>query len=108
MNKHLPRPMKEVAEQLTELPSIGPRQAIRLVLYLVEEGHNSLARLSKSIQELMSVKTCRQCFFFHMNADGLCDFCRDPGRNQKVIAVVEKETDLLALENTKSFGGRYF
>lgn len=100
--------MKELAEQLAELPSIGPRQAIRLVFYLAEEGHNSLARLSKSIEEVMAVKTCRQCFFFHMNTDGLCDICRDPGRNQKIIAVVEKETDLLAIENTKNYGGRYF
>lgn len=99
--------MKELADQLTELPSIGPRQAIRLVFHLVDEGRNSLARLSQSIQEVMAIKTCRQCFFFHMNSDGLCDFCRDSGRNQKVIAIVEKETDLLAIENTKSYAGRY-
>ncbi|MEK7094269.1 MAG: toprim domain-containing protein [Patescibacteria group bacterium] len=108
MKNHLPRPMKELADQLSELPSIGPRQAIRLVFYLAEEGQNSLARLSKSIAEVMAIKTCRQCFFFHMNTDGLCDICRDPARNQKIIAIVEKETDLLALENTKIFGGRYF
>ena len=108
MNNLLHRPMKELADQLSELPSIGPRQAIRLVFYLAQEGQDALARLSKNLYEVLAIKTCRQCFFFHMNNDGLCDICRDPGRNQKIIAIVEKETDLLAIENTKLFGGRYF
>lgn len=108
MNNHLPRPLKELADHLSELPSIGPRQAIRLAFYLVQEGRDSMARLSKSLSESMEIKTCRQCFFFHTNTDGLCDICRDPGRNQKVIAIIEKETDLLAIENTKNYGGRYF
>lgn len=108
MRDHLPRPMKELAEALSDLPSIGPRQAIRLAFFLAQEGKNSLLRLSQSLEEMMAIKNCRQCFFLHTNTDGLCDICRDPGRNQKVIAIVEKETDLLAIENTKSFGGRYF
>ncbi len=108
MKDYLPRPMKELADQLTRLPSIGPRQAIRLAFHLVQEGKNNLAHLSKAVNDLMAIKTCRQCFFYHMNADGLCDICRDPSRNQKVIAIVEKETDLLALENTRNYTGRYF
>jgi recombination protein RecR len=108
MNNHLPRPMKDLANQLAELPSIGPRQAIRLVFHLIQKGHNDLSQLARGVQGLMTVKTCRQCFFFHLNQDGLCDICRDPGRNQKIIAIVEKESDLLALENIKTYGGRYF
>jgi len=104
----LPHPIQRVADELAELPSIGPRQAIRLAFYLVGQNKDSIKNLAVSIDSLRNIKICERCFFIHQNADELCDICRNPSRNQRAIIVVEKETDLVSLENTNKFTGRYF
>jgi recombination protein RecR len=53
-------------------------------------------------------RICEHCFFPHHNAGALCDICANRNRDQNVIMIVEKETDLISLENTKKFTGRYF
>ncbi|RJP45593.1 recombination protein RecR [Candidatus Parcubacteria bacterium] len=104
----LPEPIRRAVERLSDLPSIGPRQAIRLAFFLISRGREQIRLLSKDISELEKVKTCERCFFIHQNPDSLCDTCRNPNRKQDVIMVVEKETDLISLENTGKFTGRYF
>jgi recombination protein RecR len=104
----LPEPIKRVAEALTELPGIGPRQAIRLAFFLAGNGHNQLKKLAEDIDALRTLKICARCFYIHRNASGLCDFCANPGRNQSLIMILEKETDLVSVENTGKFAGRYF
>lgn len=103
----LPPPVQRVIEELSNLPSIGPRQAIRLAFYIVRENKNELASFAEAIDGLRTVKVCERCFFIHQNDDGLCDICRNPSRRQGTIMVVEKETDLISLEDTKKFTGRY-
>ncbi len=103
----LPDPMRRVIAQLAELPSIGPRQATRLAFYLIGGGAASLESLSHDLADLAKVKRCERCFFVHNNAGTLCDICGNPQRRQDVIMVVEKETDMLSLENTAKFSGRY-
>lgn len=107
----LPLPIQRVADELSELPGIGPRQAIRLAFHLVALNEQNRARvhgLAVAINDLRNIKTCERCFFIHQNADGICDICRNPNRNQRVIMIVEKETDLVSFENTGKFTGRYF
>jgi recombination protein RecR len=104
----LPAPIQKVVDELSELPSIGPRQAIRLAFYLVGEGKQRIRGLAMSVAELADVKICERCFFIHQNEGALCDICKDPHRAQDVIMIVEKETDLISLENTGKFAGRYF
>jgi recombination protein RecR len=104
----LPDPVQKVVDELSELPSIGPRQAVRLAFYLIAEGPQNLRDLSEAIGGLAKIKVCSHCYFIHENAGDLCDICGNPVRNQRVIMVVEKETDLLSLENTKKYTGRYF
>lgn len=104
----LPEPVQKVADALAEFPSIGPRQAVRLAFYLTGQPKERLRALAQSIDALRAIKICERCFFIHQNAGALCDVCANPGRNQRVIMVVEKETDYLSLENTKKFTGRYF
>jgi len=104
----LPDPVQKVVDALSDLPSIGPRQAIRLAFYLIAEGAPQLRTLAESIDGLRSIKICTRCFFIHQNEGELCDICSNPARNTRIIMVVEKETDLLSLENTKRFTGRYF
>lgn len=107
MNR-LPLPVKKLAEELALLPSIGPRQAIRLAFFLVSKGQNAIGALAASIADLNKIKICSRCFYIHQNQGNLCDICSDPKRRQNVIMIVEKETDLLSLENTRKFNGRYF
>jgi len=102
-----PDPIKKFAAVFAKLPGVGPRQAVRLAFHLVESEQSLLGEISDSVAELMGLKICRNCFFVHGNSDGLCDICRDPKRNPQIIAVVEKATDLLSLEKTKKFSGRY-
>jgi len=104
----LPPPIQAVVDELSRLPSIGPRQAIRLAFYLIGEGKENIRGLAIGVAGLADIKICERCFFIHQNPDTLCDICRDPNRKQSLIMVVEKETDLVSLENTKKFPGRYF
>ena len=104
----LPDPVQKVVDALAELPSIGPRQAVRLAFYLIGRDKDELHTLATSIDALRSIKICERCYFIHQNDGGLCDVCANPARNQRLIMVVEKETDYLSLENTKKFTGRYF
>src|SRR3989344_5305602 len=104
----LPDSFQKIADLLSDLPSIGPRQAIRLVFHLIHQGQDNIQNLSQRIGELKKIKICERCFFIHQNAGALCDICGNPGRRQDIIVIVEKETDLMSLENTDKFNGRYF
>ncbi len=104
----LPDPIQKVVDELSELPSIGPRQAIRLAFHLINEGPDRLRNLGGAIEGLAKMKVCTRCYFIHQNEGDLCDICANPARNAKTIMAVEKETDLLSLENTKKYTGRYF
>ncbi|HVN26756.1 MAG TPA: toprim domain-containing protein [Candidatus Paceibacterota bacterium] len=104
----LPSPIQRVIEELSKLPSIGPRQAIRLAFYMIGEGKDELADFARAVDGLRTINVCERCFFIHQNEGGLCDICRNPNRNQRVVMVVEKETDLISLEDTRKFTGRYF
>lgn len=104
----LPDSFQKIADLLSDLPSIGPRQAIRLVFHLIHQGQDNINNLSQRIGDLKKIKICERCFFIHQNADALCDICRNPGRRQDIITIIEKETDLMSLENTGRFNGRYF
>jgi recombination protein RecR len=61
----------------------------------------------RALSELKDVKVCKRCFYIYEGPGDICDICSDQHRDQSVIAVVEKETDLLSLENAKKFNGRY-
>lgn len=103
----LPNSIKAVIEELRKLPSIGPRQATRLAFYLVNLGAQAVSRLGASVQALANLKTCERCFLPHDNAANLCGICGDTARDQTMIMVVEKETDVLSVEQTKKYRGRY-
>jgi recombination protein RecR len=104
----IPSSIQKVVDELSELPSIGPRQAVRLAFHLISQGKENIRALAEGVGGLANVKVCEHCFFIHQNDGELCDICKDPHRAQDVVMVVEKETDLLSLENTGKFAGRYF
>lgn len=103
----LPASIRSLAAELSELPSIGPRQALRLAFHLVHRGRAVSDNLAAALAGLNLLKTCERCFFIHENQGLFCSICENGSRNEKVVMVVEKETDLISIENTNRFKGRY-
>lgn len=103
----LPKPIQSFIDLFAKLPSIGPRQATRLAFYIKNLGEGTIADLARAIDDLRIVKTCPRCFFSYLGDSELCFVCSNPQRRQDVVAIVEKETDLISLEKTKKFHGRY-
>jgi recombination protein RecR len=103
----IPEEIRAFVAQVSKLPSIGPRQATRLAFYIAQQGKAAITDLRDAIDRLLELKNCEQCFRISKTINGLCDICANPSRNQGIIAVVEKETDILSLENTRKFTGRY-
>jgi len=102
----LPESIKNFIESFSKLPSVGPRLATRLSFYLVNSGNNEIENLEKSLANLKRIKTCQQCFFIY-DETRACPVCSGKNRNKQIIAIVEKETDLISLEKTGKFNGQY-
>lgn len=103
----LPDPIKKFIEIFADLPGIGVRQATRLAFKLINSGKNKIDETAEAVSDLKYLKICSQCFFVYAGSNNACDICRDKNRHQNIIAIVEKETDLISLERTKKFKGRY-
>ncbi|MBI1961057.1 MAG: recombination protein RecR, partial [Candidatus Liptonbacteria bacterium] len=101
-------PVRKFVEAFSRLPSIGPRQATRLAFHLLRLGPDAIRDIREALDSLDDAKLCARCFFAHRNESPLCDICRDQSRDQRRIALVEKETDLLSLEAARAYRGRYF
>src|SRR3989344_8613599 len=101
-----PKAIKRLVDILAALPGIGPRQAVRLAFHLIRQGKIYQKELEEAVISLQSVGICSRCFYIH-EGTGLCEICADPKRDQSVIAIIEKETDLMSIENTGKFKGRF-
>lgn len=105
-----PGPIKKFIEIFAALPGIGPRQATRLAFYLKNLGNAAVKEIADAVSGLNRLQTCADCFSTFTETSetaSLCPICANPQRKKNLIAVVEKETDLLSLEKTKKFDGRY-
>ena len=103
----LPEPIKNFVDVFSKLPSIGPRQATRLAFYISSLGKTKIKEISDSTAALINLTTCARCFRTHLGTGKFCSICADPIRSKNLIAIIEKETDLLSLEKTKKFNGWY-
>lgn len=103
----LPDPIKNFADEFSKLPSIGPRQATRLAFYISSLGKNKVKEISNAILGLNELNTCPRCFRTHSDGGKLCAICSDPTRSKSIIAIVEKETDIISMEKTGKFNGWY-
>lgn len=103
----LPQQIKNFIDVFAKLPGIGPRQATRLAFFLIRSGKSKINEAARGIVDLGSIKVCANCFFIHSNEGPLCGICENPHRAQEIIMIVEKETDLISIERTKRFNGRY-
>ena len=106
----IPEPIKKFVDVFSKLPSIGPRQATRLAFYISSLGKNKVSEIAEAVLILNELTTCGQCFrTFNSGrlAKKLCSICADQTRSKDIIAIIEKETDLLSLERTKNYNGWY-
>lgn len=103
----LPEEIKKFVEEFSKLPSIGPRQATRLAFRLVLAGQSKVEELSRAVFGLKKIKVCPFCFFIFSGEQDRCNICKDPSREKDLFMIVEKETDLISIEKTNKYKGRY-
>jgi recombination protein RecR len=97
---------KQTIKLLQKLPGVGPRQAARFVLALLEKDESELKDLGQAIANLKrDIRFCRECF--NVSENGSCHVCSDPKRDDSKILVVEKVTDLDSIEKTGLYKGLY-
>ena len=99
-------PVARLIDELRKLPGIGPKSAQRIAFHLVRGSRDDATRLSEAVGTLLDgIRTCSTC---HAITDQeVCATCSDPARSPKIICVVEEPHDLLAVEKTRDFRGRY-
>lgn len=102
----LPKAVRELTQELTRLPGIGPKTAQRLSVYLLRQSPAVVKRFADTLKNLhANVRICSQCF--NLAEQELCTVCRDEMRTTKVLCVVEDPLDIEAIERTNSYQGRY-
>ncbi len=99
--------IKKLAALLAELPSLGPRQATRLAFHIAGLDKQTVGDLIETLQAVSAIKRCTRCFILDELSAGICTICSSGKRNQALIAIVEKETDVHTLEKSRAFTGRY-
>ncbi len=98
--------VQELIDELGRLPGVGPKSAQRLAFHILEADPQYMKRLADAITTVKErVKFCTVCG--NVTEQELCNICRDPRRDPSVICVVEESKDVLAVERTRSFRGRY-
>lgn len=108
-----PEPIQKLIALFSKFPTIGQRTASRFVFYLLRQSKEDIQKLLEGITELKEkIRTCAFCFnpfdFVQGKSPELCDICKNTGRANGLLCVVEKESDLEALEKTQQYDGLYF
>jgi recombination protein RecR len=99
-------PVQALVDELGRLPGIGPKSAQRIAFYLLKAAPEDANRLARAITDAKAQVTwCRRCFNFATGE--LCAYCLDQRRDPTVLCVVEEPRDIVAVERTHEFGGRY-
>jgi len=101
-----PGAIRELIVQLRQMPGVGPRSAERIALWIVQARPGPSEGIANAItQTRAAIHPCVQCGFFA--AAELCEICADDSRARDLLCVVEQATDILPLERTSAFRGRY-
>jgi recombination protein RecR len=106
MNNYPSKMIEQAVEEISKLPGIGKKSALRLALHLLKRPEAQSLQLAHAVVQLRTeTKYCPQC---HMISDGdLCGICASHKRDESIICVVEDLRDVLAIENTGQFTGLY-
>jgi recombination protein RecR len=99
-------PVQDLVDELGKLPGIGPKSAQRIAFHLLKLPRDGALRLATAITEAKArVSWCERCF--NVASAPLCDICSDDRRDATTICVVEEPRDVVAVEKTHEFKGRY-
>ncbi|MGV0755288.1 recombination protein RecR [Empedobacter brevis] len=98
--------LERAVEEMSNLPGIGKRTALRLVLYMLNRPKSQTTALSEALSHLVDdVKYCQHCHT--ISDEDVCEICSNPLRDESIICVVEDVRDVMAIENTGQFKGQY-
>ncbi|MGC9963869.1 MAG: recombination mediator RecR [Syntrophobacteraceae bacterium] len=98
--------LKNLIRKLSRLPGLGEKSATRIAMYLLKASGEEADSLAENIRQLReNIRTCSICF--HFTDEPVCAICGDPARNTGEVCIVESTADLLAIEQSGAFKGRY-
>ena len=101
-----PAAIRALVAELKRMPGVGPRSAERIALWMIQSRDARPGEIARTIGEVtQTVHACPRCGFF--TTEPRCDLCTDPARDSTLICVVEQPTEILPLERTGVFRGRY-
>ncbi len=101
--------IKRLTELFSKFPTIGQRTASRFVFHLIKQPKENITELVNALGELKNIKLCSFCFLPFENPNNqLCQICSNPAKDKQLLCIVEKEIDLLSIENKKKYHGLYF
>ena len=100
------RPLARLIEHLQHLPGVGPKTAQRLALHILKRPDDEIAFLAQALLDAKKqVGTCSSCG--HLSAEPVCEICSSPKRDSTTVCVVGDSRDLIALEKTREYKGKY-
>ncbi|MBM3257625.1 MAG: recombination protein RecR [Candidatus Nealsonbacteria bacterium] len=103
------RSIQKLIELFSKFPTVGPRTASRFIFYLLGLKKEEIDDLTNSINQLKeNVKLCKFCHKSFEKEGEFCEICSNQNRDKSLLCIVEKETDLIPIEKTKKYQGRYF
>lgn len=104
----IPKPIQRMIDALSRLPGVGPKTASRLTFFLLRADGDLNLELSQALDELKTgTTTCSLCFNITTAGNELCPICASQERQKDLICVVEEALDVIALERTDGYKGRY-
>ncbi len=106
MEKHSSKILEEAVEAFASLPGVGRKSALRLALHCIYQSDEKLGRFTNAVKRLSTdLRFCKKCH--HISDSEVCSICLDPGRDKKLLCLVESVRDVLAIEDTGHFRGSY-
>jgi recombination protein RecR len=98
--------IQDLIDELGRLPGVGPKSAQRIAFHIIQSDRVDVSRLSEILKTVKErVKFCTTCG--NISEEELCRICKDPRRDNSSICVVEESKDVLAIEKTREFKGKY-
>lgn len=100
------KPLAQLIEELQKLPGIGPKSAQRLAFHLLKQPEGDVKRLAQSLLDAKEqIRLCSVCS--NLSVNDPCELCAHPTRDTSTVCVVAEPKDLVAVERTKEYKGRY-
>ncbi len=98
--------LEEAVNALSALPGVGKKSALRMALHLVQDKTNKSLKIANALKKLESdIKECEKCG--NLADHSICEICSSNTRNKRILCVVENARDVMAIEDTNQFSGKY-